>query len=119
VLCSQMITPALNAGNIDYVALYNRLGSSPGNILWNAITRPQLIGGALFHSLTHGNLVWALLFPFLFLPLLRPRWLIIAAPVFLQHLLSWRQSEWMIYFHYAAPLLAVCWIALVEAVVAI
>ena len=43
-------------------------------------------------ALTHGNLVWALLFPFLCLPLLRPRWLLIAAPILLQHLLSWRSS---------------------------
>ena len=119
VLCSQVITPVLNSGNIDYLALYDRLGSSPGNVLWKAITQPQLIGRALFQSLTHGNLVWALLLPFLFLPLLRPRWLVVAGPILLQHLLSWRFSEWMIYFHYAAPLLPLFWIALVEAVAAL
>jgi hypothetical protein len=68
--------------------------------------------------LTHGNLVWGLFFPFLFLPLLRPRWMVVSAPILLQHLLSWRSSEWMIYFHYAAPLLPLFWIALVEAVAA-
>ena len=119
VLCSQVITPALNSGNIDYLALYDRLGSSPGNILWKAITQPQLIGRALFQSLTHGNLVWGLLLPFLFLPLLRPRWMVVAVPILLQHLLSWRFSEWMIYFHYAAPLLPLFWIALVEAAAAL
>src|SRR4029077_10966324 len=98
--------------------LYDRLGTSPGNILLNAIIRPQLIGGALRQSLTHGNLVWGLLFPFLCLPLLRPRWIVIAAPILLQHLLSWRSSEWMIYFHYAAPLLPLFWIASVEAIAA-
>jgi hypothetical protein len=50
--------------------------------------------------------------------LLKPRWLLIGAPIFLQHLLSWRSSEWNIYFHYAAPLLPLFWIALVEAVAA-
>jgi uncharacterized membrane protein len=118
VLCAYVITPALNSGNIDYVALYDQLGTSPGNILLNAIMRPQLIGRALLQSLTHGNLVWGLLFPFLCLPLLRPRWIVIASPVLLQHLLSWRSSEWMIYFHYAAPLLPLFWIALVEAIAA-
>jgi len=118
LLSAYVITPALNSGNIDYIALYDQLGTSPGNILLNAITRPQLIGRALLQSLTHGNLVWGLLLPFLCLPLLRPRWIVIAAPILLQHLLSWRSSEWMIYFHYAAPLLPLFWIALVEVIAA-
>jgi uncharacterized membrane protein len=118
VLSAYVITPALNSGNIDYVALYDQLGTSPGNILLNAIVRPQLIGSALLQSLTHGNLVWGLLLPFLCLPLLRPRWIVIAAPILLQHLLSWRSSEWMIYFHYAAPLLPLFWVALVEVIAA-
>src|SRR5438067_2916613 len=118
LLCAYVITPALNSGNIDYVALYDQLGTSPGNILLNVIIRPHLIGRALLQSLTHGNLVWALLLPFLCLPLLRPRWIVIAAPILLQHLLSWRSSEWMIYFHYAAPLLPLFWIASVEAIAA-
>jgi uncharacterized membrane protein len=118
VLSAYVITPALNSGNIDYVALYDQLGTSPGNILLNAIVRPQLIGCALLQSLTHGNLVWGLLLPFLCLPLLRPRWIIIAAPILLQHLLSWRSSEWMIYFHYPAPLLPLFWIASVEVIAA-
>src|SRR5207253_3451117 len=118
LVCSRVITPALNSGNIDYVALYDRLGTSPADVLWKAITQPQLIGRALVQSLASGNLVWALLFPFLCLPLLRPRWIVIAAPILLQHLLSWRSSEWMIYFHYGAPLLPLFWIASVEAIAA-
>lgn len=115
-LCTKVITPALNPGSIDYLALYDRLGSSAGDILRNAITQPQRIITALSHSLTNGNLLWALLLPFLALPILKPRWLIIAAPILLQHLLSWRSSEWTIYFHYAAPLLPLFWIALAQAV---
>src|SRR4030095_17046563 len=41
--------------------------------------------------------------------------LLSVAPVLLQHLLSWRSSEWMIYFHYGAPLLPLFWIASVQA----
>jgi hypothetical protein len=82
--------------------------------LLKAITQPQLIVGALLQSLSQGNLLWALLLPFLALPLVRPRWLLIASPILLQHLLSWRSSEWTIYFHYAAPLLPLFWIALAE-----
>lgn len=115
LVCVCLITPALNRGNVDYGVLYGRLGDSPGNILWNLVVHPQLAAIALWQSLLHGNLVWALLLPFLGLPLLRPRWLLIACPILLQHLLSWRQSEWTIYFHYAAPLLPLFWMAAVEA----
>jgi uncharacterized membrane protein len=113
--CVKLITPALNSGNIDYLALYDRLGTSAVDILLKAITQPHRISAALVQSLSHGNLLWALLLPFLTLPLVRPHWLLIAAPILLQHLLSWRSSEWTIYFHYAAPLLPVFWIALAEA----
>ncbi len=116
-LCTTLITPAFNAGNVDYVALYGLLGSSTSDILLNAAREPQRIAQAFFQSLRHGNLVWALLFPFLCLPLFRPRWLLISAPILLQHLLSWRSSEWMIYFHYGAPLLPLFWMATVEGAV--
>jgi uncharacterized membrane protein len=114
--CAGVITPALNAGAIDYLALYDRLGTSPGDILAKAFFEPHRIIGALAESLRHGNLLWGLLFPFLGLSLLRPRWLLIATPILLQHLLSWRSSEWQMYFHYAAPLLPLFWIALAEGV---
>jgi uncharacterized membrane protein len=114
--CTKLITPALNSGSIDYLALYDRLGASGGDILLKAITEPQRILGALVQSLGNGNLLWALLLPFLGAPLLRPRWLLIGTPILLQHLLSWRSSEWTIYFHYAAPLLPLFWIGLAEGV---
>ena len=65
LVCTKLITPALNSGNIDYLALYDRLGASAGDILLKAVTQPQRIFGALFQSLTQGNLLWALLLPFL------------------------------------------------------
>lgn len=116
LICAKLITPALNSGNIDYLALYDRLGSSGGDILLKAITEPQRVFTALSQSL-QGNLLWGLLLPFLALPILRLRWLLIALPILLQHLLSWRSSEWTIFFHYAAPLLPLFWIALAESAV--
>ncbi len=97
----------------------DRLGASAGDILHKAVTQPQRILGALFQSLTQGNLLWGLLLPFVLLPLMRPHWLLIAAPILLQHLLSWRSSEWTIYFHYAAPLLPLFWMALAEGTAAV
>jgi uncharacterized membrane protein len=115
LICTKLITPALNSGSIDYLALYNRLGSSAADILLKTITEPHRIFTALSQSL-QGNLLWGLLFPFLVLPLLRPRWFVISTPVLFQHLLSWRSSEWTIFFHYAAPVLPLFWIALAEGV---
>jgi uncharacterized membrane protein len=116
VLCATVITPAFNSGSIDYGSLYNRLGQSSREIVLNAFLRPQLFAHALITALREGNLVWGLLFPFLLLPLLKPKWLLATTPILLQHLLSWRSSEWMIYFHYAAPLLPFFWIATAEAI---
>lgn len=118
ILCMKVITPALNAGAIDYLALYDRLGTSPADILIKAFSEPHRMISALAQSLRQGNLLWGLLFPFLGLSLLRPRWLLIATPILLQHLLSWRSSEWQIYFHYAAPLLPLFWVALAEGLAA-
>jgi uncharacterized membrane protein len=118
-VCTKWITPVLNPGSIDYLALYDRLGASAADILLKAIMQPQRIFGVLFHSLSQGSLLWALLLPFLALPCLRARWLLIATPILLQHLLSWRSSEWTIYFHYAAPLIPLFWMGLAEGVVKI
>ena len=117
LICALLITPMFNSGNIDYAALYDRVGSSAGNILANIFVKPQLFLEAVHNSLGRGNLLWALLLPFLALPLLRVRWLLVTGPILLQHLLSWRSSEWMIYFHYGAPLLPFFWFAAAQALV--
>ncbi len=97
--------PKWNAGNVDFGALYSHLREK--GLMAGAL-------GNLSQSL-RGNLIWALLLPMLLLPLRRPLAVLPALPILLQHLLSWRSSEWGIYFHYAAPLLPVFWIAAVEA----
>lgn len=116
VLCTRVITPALNGGSIDYGALYSHLRSADHGVFATAIREPQRVLQALTTAATHGNLLWALLLPLLGLPLLRPHILVIAAPILLQHLLSWRSSEWTIYFHYSAPLLPLLWFATAEAI---
>jgi hypothetical protein len=35
VICTRLITPALNSGTIDYLSLYDRLGKNTGEIVWN------------------------------------------------------------------------------------
>lgn len=114
LLCVLFIGPSLNGGRVDFIGLYSHLGDSAGGILGGFVTHPSKGAGALWNGLTGGNLAWGTLVPFLLLPLLRPRWIIMAAPIFLQHLLSWRQSEWSIHFHYAAPLLPLLWMGAAE-----
>lgn len=114
LIYGKFISPALNAGNVDYLQLYGHLGSSPGDIIGKFFTEPQRVLTALRTALTQGNMIWALLLPLLGLPLLRPRWLLIGAPLLAQHLLSYRYSEWSLGAHYPAPFLPLVWIAAAE-----
>ena len=115
-ICAFIISPWLNAGNVDYGQLYAHLGRNGGEIARNFFVEPHRAAGALWHALTAGNMVWALLLPMLCLPLLRVRWLLIAAPLLLQHLLSLRYTEWSLGAHYPAPFIPLFWIAAVEGI---
>ncbi len=115
LLCAMFIGPSLNGGRVDFLELYSHLGNSGGAILGGMVAHPGKATGAFWQGLKGGDLAWGLLVPFLLLPLLRPRWLIMSAPIFLQHLLSWRQSEWSMHFHYAAPLIPLLWLGVAEA----
>ena len=111
----KVISPAFNAGNVDYLQLYGHLGTSQGDIIHKFFTEPHRLFGALHGSLQHGDLLPALLLPFLLLPFLRPHWFLIASPLLAQHLLSWRYSEWSLGAHYPAPFIALFWVATAEA----
>ena len=116
VICSRVLMPWLNGGKVDYFALYNHLGETPAEMLRGFFTEPQRVWNHVWRSATSGTLVSATLLPFLFLPLLRPGWWIVALPILAQHLLSWRSSEWRIDLHYGAPLLPLAWMAAAEVV---
>jgi uncharacterized membrane protein len=96
--------PKWNGGNVDFGALYSHLHEK------------GFVEGAswVLSSSWRGNILWALLLPMLLLPLRRPLTLLPALPILFQHWLSWRSSEWTIYYHYAAPLLPLFWIATLE-----
>lgn len=119
LVCILAVGPALNGGRVDFLELYSHLGNSGGGIIAGFFTHPGKAIKALWQGLTGGNLALGTLLPFLLLPLLRLRWLVMAAPIFLQHLLSWRSSEWSIHFHYAAPLLPLLWLGVAEAAAAL
>ena len=115
LLCVLVIGPSLNAGRVDYLELYSHLGDSGASIVTGFFTEPSRAAGALWRGLKGGNLIFGLLAPLLLLPVLRPRWLIVIAPIVLQHLLSYRSSEWSIRWHYAAPLMPLLWFGSLEA----
>ena len=111
----KVISPALNAGNVDYLQLYGHLGATPQQIIRNFFVEPRRALDTLRGALTQGNMLPALLLPMLLLPLFRPRWLLIASPLLAQHLLSFRYSEWSLGAHYPAPFLPLFWVAAAEA----
>lgn len=104
-----VLMPWLNAGNVDFGVLYTNVLDVPLREM------PHAVQARLAESL-QGTLWLGLLLPLCGLSLLRLRWLLVAAPVAFQHLLSFRSSEWNIWAHYAAPLLPLVWVAACEAV---
>ena len=112
------LSPWLNQGRVEYTSLYSHLGNSGSDILTKLFMEPHRAGNALRNGLTKGNLVWGLAVSFAGLPFLRPRWLLIAAPLLLQHVLSSRLWDWSLSYHYAAPLIPLFWIATAEGVAA-
>jgi uncharacterized membrane protein len=116
VFYAAWLAPWLNGGRVDYLELYSHLGRTKGEVISALFTKPERILSSLWTSLRGGNLLPGVVLSWCALSILRPRWLLIAAPILLQHLLSWRSSEWSIRFHYGAPLLGLMWIAMAEAV---
>ena len=110
------LAPWLNGGKVAYGELYSHLGTSGTEVITGAFSNPGRVWNALVKGATQGDLLGGVLLPWLGLAILRPRWLLIAAPLIFQHLLSWRSSEWSIRFHYGAPLIGLTWIAVAEAI---
>ena len=115
LLCLLFIGPSLNRGRVDFLEVYSHLGNSGAGILSGFVTHPSNAAAAAWRGIKGGDLTWGTLVPFLLLPVLRPRWIVMALPIFLQHLLSSRESEWSIHFHYAAPLVPLLWLGAAEA----
>ncbi len=108
--------PALNGGTVEYASLYSHLGTSGSDIVAKFFTQPHRLLQALANSLGKGTLFWGLAVSFFGLPFLRPRWLLIAAPLLLQHALSSRSWDWSINYHYGAPFIPLFWMAAAEAI---
>lgn len=102
VLCVRVLIPAFRAEHdFLYSLIYAWLGDSPGAMLTTFVTRP---GFVFSNIVTPDKLLYLLdLFaPLLFLPLLRPSLLLIAAPTIALNLLSLDRIHWSIRYHYQA-----------------
>ena len=109
-----LIRPHFTSAAAQYGAMYRSLGESPGDIVANilrdplhAIQRLVTTPGNPLDSRLKVALIPQLLLPLALLPLLAPATLLVALPVFAEHLLSGRLQQHTIVFHYSALLLPV------------
>jgi len=97
------IIPYFNKDIIDFISIYNHIGSSLPEALGSIILHPIKIIKIMFKWQKIVYLLQIFL-PVSFLPLFDLR-IFIIAPIFVQHLLSLRPSEYNINTHYAAELI--------------
>lgn len=98
------LIPYFGKGTIQFVAIYGNWGSSVGEVLKNILTEPHKLLAVI---LDKANLAYfcQVFSPVLFLPVLSPVTFLPAIPSVLQHLLSLRPQEHVIYYHYTAEII--------------
>lgn len=109
-----VVRPRFTSDAAQYGAMYQSLGDSPAAILRNALHAPMHLlrllvgtpGNPLDTQLKHEMLL-QLLLPLAFLPVLAPASLLVALPVWAEHMLSARPQQHTIVYHYTALLLPV------------
>ncbi|MFA5008199.1 MAG: DUF2079 domain-containing protein [Candidatus Omnitrophota bacterium] len=99
----KIVLPYFNKGNLFFLGLYSHMGNSISEIIKFIITSPVETAKLIFAK---QKLIFLnqLFMPLSFLCLL-DFYILIIFPILLLHLLSVRQYEHTIYFHYAAELL--------------
>ncbi len=110
-----IVVPHFSTTGFIYEDHYKWLGGGITGIITSTLTRPWFVAQ---HILTLPKLRYAfdLLFPFAFLPLLKPRILLIPLPIFLLNVLSSFPSQYDITSHYNGLIVPFLMIAALEAV---
>lgn len=85
VLAIFLIQPALNSGLYPHVDAFAAFGDTPFGILWGIVSNPIDFLGQVF-SRENFKIVVTLLAPVLFLPLVAPRYLLPALPLYALYL---------------------------------
>lgn len=108
------LIPYFGKGTIKFIAIYGYLGNSMPEVAKNIITHPAQILGII---LLPANLIYLcqILGPVLLLPVLSPLSFMPAIPTLLQHILSVRETEHTIYYHYTAEIIPFVFFAAVFA----
>jgi uncharacterized membrane protein len=105
---TQLLIPRLTGleeGENIFLGRFSAYGDSFGDIFLTFLTRPDIVLGEVFAPINRDYL-WRLLLPFAFLPLLSPRYLLLAAPALGVNLLSNFAPQKQLIFHYDALVLA-------------
>jgi uncharacterized membrane protein len=115
VVVTYVIVPHFSTAGFIYEDHYAWLGGGVTGIIKSTLTRPWFIAQ---HILTLARLRYTfdLLFPFAFLPLLKPRVLLIPLPIYLLNILSDFPTQYQITSHYNGLIVPFLMIAALEAV---
>ncbi len=105
-----VIIPPLNKGVVGLSSIYPKFGNNPAQILKNIILHPALVIETIFIP-KKINYVLTLLFPLGLMSIFDLKTLLIASPLFLQHLLSSRTMEYNLNFYYSVEMLPVVFIS--------
>ena len=109
-----VIVPHFSTAGFIYEDHYTWLGGGVTGIVKSSFTRPwYVLQGVL--TLAKLRYTFDLLFPFAFLPLLKPRILLIPLPIYLLNLLSSFDPQYSITSHYSALIVPFLMIATLEA----
>ncbi len=103
---------AFNNNTIQFFSLYNSLGQTPREAILNILTHPGIIIKILFRKECFVYIL-QLFSPVLFLSFLAPLSLIPALPFFFQHMLSSRNTELSIFYHYSAEIIPFVYLSLI------
>ncbi len=101
-----------NAGNYKYLVYYSWLGNNFFDLIKNFFLHPLLVARRVLNLY---NLVFliGLLLPFGFLPILKPRYLILLLPPLLQTVLGMGGSEGVLETHYVSLFLPALFLGLI------
>lgn len=107
-----ILRPLFTHGESEYAGVYRQWGTSFGSVVAGMLSRPDLAlqslvitPGVPFDTSVKLQYHLTLFLPLAFLPLLSPATLLIALPVFAEHLLSWRTAQHTILCQYTALIL--------------
>jgi uncharacterized membrane protein len=106
------IMPYFNQDTIQFIGIYSHFGSSYTEIVKNIILNPlnSLRFMLMQHKLVYLMQVFS---PLSFIPLISPQAMVLSLPYFLQHLLSGRYMESVIYYHYMAEMIPLIFFAFI------